>query len=246
MDARRVILDVDTGIDDMVALLIAATAPELNLRGVTCVAGNVEIHHVARNTGKILQLVGRGDVPVSIGAARPLTRRLRTAPETHGPTGTGYVELTGEEPPLATTDFTASLPRSTWRARRPAPRRGDGRGAGAAHQPGGRGAERGRPGQRTARADLDGRHARGARQHDRDRRVERLRRSRGGGVVPGAPAPSAHLPAGRHPGRHLHHGRPRRACPTPTWPASCATRCASTSASTGRPMGSTAATCTIR
>ena len=79
------ILDVDTGIDDMVALLIAATAPELNLRGVTCVAGNVEIHHVARNTGKILQMVGRADVPVSIGAARPLQRRLRTAPETHGP-----------------------------------------------------------------------------------------------------------------------------------------------------------------
>src|SRR5688500_20323836 len=77
---RPLIRDVDTGIDDMIALLIAATSPELNLRGVTCVAGNVEIHHVARNTGKILRMVGRGDVPVSIGAARPLQRRLRTAP----------------------------------------------------------------------------------------------------------------------------------------------------------------------
>jgi purine nucleosidase len=100
------ILDVDTGIDDMVALLIAATAPELNLRGVTCVAGNVEIHHVARNTGKILQMVGRSDVPVSIGAARPLQRRLRTAPDTHGPTGTGYVELRGEDRKLGSTDYT--------------------------------------------------------------------------------------------------------------------------------------------
>jgi purine nucleosidase len=106
-EPRSVILDVDTGIDDMVALLIAATAPELNLRGVTCVAGNVEIHHVARNTGKILRMVGRGDVPVSIGAARPLHRRLRTAPDTHGPTGTGYVELTGEDPELGSTDYTA-------------------------------------------------------------------------------------------------------------------------------------------
>jgi purine nucleosidase len=106
-EPRAVILDVDTGIDDMVALLIAATAPELNLRGVTCVAGNVEIHHVARNTGKILRMVGRGDVPVSIGAARPLHRRLRTAPDTHGPTGTGYVELTGEDPDLGSTDYTA-------------------------------------------------------------------------------------------------------------------------------------------
>ena len=104
---RPVILDVDTGIDDMVALLIAATAPELDLRGVTCVAGNVEIHHVARNTGKILRMVGRGDVPVSIGAARPLHRRLRTAQDTHGPTGTGYVELTGEDPELGSTDYTA-------------------------------------------------------------------------------------------------------------------------------------------
>ncbi|HEV7199343.1 MAG TPA: nucleoside hydrolase [Candidatus Limnocylindria bacterium] len=106
-DRRPVILDVDTGIDDMVALLIAATAPELNLRGVTCVAGNVELQHVARNTGTLLQMVGRGDVPVSIGAARPLTRRLRTAPETHGPTGTGYAELRGEQRALETTDFTA-------------------------------------------------------------------------------------------------------------------------------------------
>jgi purine nucleosidase len=106
-EPRPVLLDVDTGIDDMVALLIAATAPELDLRGVTCVAGNVEIHHVARNTGKILRMVGRGDVPVSIGAARPLSRRLRTAQDTHGPTGTGYVELTGEDPALGATDYTA-------------------------------------------------------------------------------------------------------------------------------------------
>jgi purine nucleosidase len=106
-EPRPVLLDVDTGIDDMLALLIAATAPELDLRGVTCVAGNVEIHHVARNTGKILRMAGRGDVPVSIGAARPLHRRLRTAQDTHGPTGTGYVELTGEDPELGATDYTA-------------------------------------------------------------------------------------------------------------------------------------------
>ena len=106
-ERRPVILDVDTGIDDMVALLIAATAPELNLRGVTCVAGNVELQHVARNTGTLLQMVGRGDVPVSIGAARPLSRRLRTAPETHGPTGTGYASLRDDQPALETTDFTA-------------------------------------------------------------------------------------------------------------------------------------------
>jgi purine nucleosidase len=46
-------------------------------------------------------------VPVSIGAARPLQRRLRTAPDTHGPTGTGYVELRGEDRQLGTTEYTA-------------------------------------------------------------------------------------------------------------------------------------------
>ena len=105
--AIPVLLDVDTGIDDMLALLVAATAPELNLRGVTCVAGNVEINHVARNTGKILRMVGRGDVPVSVGAARPLQRGLRTAPDTHGATGTGFVELRHEDKLLGTTDYTA-------------------------------------------------------------------------------------------------------------------------------------------
>src|SRR5690242_14258639 len=103
---RTASLGDDTGIEVMVALRTAATAPELNRRGVTCVAGNVELHDVARNTGKILRLVGRGDVPVSIGAARPMVRRLRTAYETHGPTGTGYVELRGEDRTLGKTEFT--------------------------------------------------------------------------------------------------------------------------------------------
>ncbi len=114
-DALPLIMDVDTGIDDMIALLIAATSPELNLRGVTCVAGNVEIQHVARNTGKILRMAGRGDVPVSIGASRPLQRRLRTAQDTHGPTGTGYVELRGEDRRLGTTEYTA-IPASRYLA----------------------------------------------------------------------------------------------------------------------------------
>lgn len=112
---RRVVLDLDTGIDDLVALLIAATAPELNLRGVMCVAGNVELRHVARNTAKALAMLGRTDVPVSIGAAGPLSRRLRTATETHGPTGTGYASLRGEDPKLGATEFTA-LPASRYLA----------------------------------------------------------------------------------------------------------------------------------
>src|SRR3990170_2883460 len=106
MEARPIILDVDTGIDDMVPLLIAPPPPELTLRAAPSVPGNVEINHVARNTATILKLAGRQDVPVSIGAARPLLRRLRTAPETNGPTGTGYVELRDEDKGLKATEFT--------------------------------------------------------------------------------------------------------------------------------------------
>ena len=195
----------------MIALLIAATSPELNLRGVTCVAGNVEIHHVARNTGKVLRMVGRGDVPVSIGAARPLQRRLRTAPDTHGPTGTGYVELRGEDRALGHDrvhrDSGQPLPR---RAREPASGRDVDRRARAADEPRGRRAAGHRSRRFGARGDLDGRHARGAREHDRDRRVERLRRPRGDGGLPRGRRDPPHLPARRHPGRRVHDGGPRR------------------------------------
>ena len=244
---RPLVLDVDTGIDDMIALLIAATSPELTSRGVTCVAGNVEIHHVARNTGKILRMVGRGDVPVSIGAARPLQRRLRTAPDTHGPTGTGYVELRGEDRQLGTTEYTA-IPASRYI------------GAHVSRHPGEMTDRRARArsptwrpprctastSTRGARRDLDGRHARGAREHDRDRRVERLRRSRGGRGLPCGPARS--IASSRSTRRRTSSSRWRTSGAAGHAPGrrSSATRSASTSASTSRPMGSTARTCTIR
>jgi purine nucleosidase len=60
------------------------------LVGVSCVAGNVELPHIARNTLAVLELAGRPDVPVAAGADRPLVRPLRTAADTHGPTGLGY------------------------------------------------------------------------------------------------------------------------------------------------------------
>jgi purine nucleosidase len=88
-----VILDVDTGIDDGLALLYACASPELEIVAVTCVAGNVEAGQVAANTRALLQLVGRGDIPVALGAEQPLVKPLETTPETHGPRGIGYAEL---------------------------------------------------------------------------------------------------------------------------------------------------------
>ncbi len=88
-----IILDVDTGIDDSLALLYACASPEAELVAVTCVAGNVDLDNVQRNTRAVLELGGRADVEVALGADRPLVRPLEVTPETHGPRGLGYAEL---------------------------------------------------------------------------------------------------------------------------------------------------------
>ncbi len=87
------LIDCDTGIDDALALLYTAASPEAEIVAVSCLAGNVELPDVVRNTLAVLQLAGRGDIPVAAGAAHPLSRQLRTAADTHGPHGLGYAEL---------------------------------------------------------------------------------------------------------------------------------------------------------
>jgi len=89
----RLLIDCDTGIDDALALLYAAASPEAEIVAVGCVAGNVELPHIVRNTLAVLELAGRPDIRVAAGADRPLVRPLRTAADTHGPTGLGYAEL---------------------------------------------------------------------------------------------------------------------------------------------------------
>jgi purine nucleosidase len=88
-----IILDVDTGIDDSLALLYAAASPDVELVAVTCVAGNVDARQVAANTLAVLELAGRGDVEVALGREVPLVRPFKAAPETHGPHGLGYATL---------------------------------------------------------------------------------------------------------------------------------------------------------
>jgi purine nucleosidase len=92
-DRIPVILDVDTGIDDSLALLYAAASPEADLVAVTCVAGNVDARQVAANTLAVLELAGCSEVEVALGREVPLVRPLETTPETHGPRGLGYAEL---------------------------------------------------------------------------------------------------------------------------------------------------------
>ena len=93
MAARPLILDVDTGVDDALALLYAAASPEVDLIAATSVMGNVTIEHATRNTLAVLELVGLGDVEVARGAARPLVRDHEPFPVVHGEHGLGDAEL---------------------------------------------------------------------------------------------------------------------------------------------------------
>jgi inosine-uridine nucleoside N-ribohydrolase len=84
---KPVILDVDPGHDDAVALMLACAHPDLDLLAVTTVAGNVPIEKTTRNTLRVLSLVGCTDVPVGVGASEPLERPLHTAEDIHGKSG---------------------------------------------------------------------------------------------------------------------------------------------------------------
>ena len=95
------LLDVDTGIDDSLALLYACGSPEAELVAVTCVGGNVDARQVAENTRAVLELAGRDDVEVALGREAPLVRPLVTTPETHGPRGIGYAVLPPPRRPLS-------------------------------------------------------------------------------------------------------------------------------------------------
>jgi pyrimidine-specific ribonucleoside hydrolase len=82
-----VALDVDTGVDDACALLLAALHPDLDLRAVTCVGGNAPLEDVVRNTLTVLEVAGRPDVPVGVGAGRPLLEEPTDARHVHGSDG---------------------------------------------------------------------------------------------------------------------------------------------------------------
>ena len=82
-----ILLDCDPGHDDAIALLLALGSDEVVLRGVTTVAGNQTLEKTTANAIRVLELVGRADVPVAAGADRPLVREPRVAANVHGETG---------------------------------------------------------------------------------------------------------------------------------------------------------------
>jgi len=83
----QILLDCDTGHDDAIALLLALGSPELEIIGVTTVAGNQTLEKTTANALRVLEHVGRGDIPVAAGADRPLVRDIHVAANVHGETG---------------------------------------------------------------------------------------------------------------------------------------------------------------
>jgi len=108
----KIILDCDPGHDDAIALLLALASPEVELLGVTTVHGNQTLEKTTANALKVLEFVGRSDVPVAAGADRPLRREAFVAEYVHGESGLDGPAL---PPPVAATveqhavDFIAEL-----------------------------------------------------------------------------------------------------------------------------------------
>ncbi len=90
---KPIILDVDTGTDDALAILYAVAHPELDILGITCVAGNAGLEQVVGNTLKVLDAAGAPDLPVAAGASAPLIERARTEGAFHGVDGLGGIGL---------------------------------------------------------------------------------------------------------------------------------------------------------
>jgi inosine-uridine nucleoside N-ribohydrolase len=85
----RVIIDTDPGVDDALALLFAMRSAELKIEGITPVAGNVPLELTLPNALRMVEIAGRADIPVAVGAKWPLMRRLVTAAQVHGENGLG-------------------------------------------------------------------------------------------------------------------------------------------------------------
>ena len=101
MSRQRIIIDCDPGQDDAVALFLAMASPgELEVLGVTAVAGNVPLSLTQRNVRIMCDIAGRRDMRVFAGCDRPMVRELLTAEKVHGKTGIDGIEVFEPETPL--------------------------------------------------------------------------------------------------------------------------------------------------
>ena len=92
-DAIPLILDVDTGVDDALAIGLAVSRPDIDLLAVSTLAGNIDVVNATENSRRVLGLLGASEIPVHQGASRPLTRPHRDASHYHGTNGLGDAQL---------------------------------------------------------------------------------------------------------------------------------------------------------
>ena len=90
---QPIILDVDMGVDDALAIMLALQSPEVELLGISTVFGNVPLNQATRNALQVLELMGRDEIPVYVGAGQPLIRKLVHAAAVHGESGLGDAVL---------------------------------------------------------------------------------------------------------------------------------------------------------
>jgi purine nucleosidase len=100
MTPRKIIIDTDPGQDDAAAIMLAFASPELEVLGITAVAGNVPLARTALNARIVAEICGRSDIPVYAGAEAPLKRKLVTAEHVHGKTGLDGVDIFEPARPL--------------------------------------------------------------------------------------------------------------------------------------------------
>ena len=225
-----VILDCDPGHDDAIALLLALASPEIELVGVTTTHGNQTLDKTTDNALRLLALVDRTDVPVAVGAERPLVRELHVAAHVHGESGLDGPELparASEPVEQSAVDFLVdhvtpetvlvavgpltNVAQALDRGIRPAPHRADGRrDRRGEHDPGGRVQHLGRSRSGAARLPLRARR-------DDDRARRHPRRAPDSGV-----------------GRPFPRGGPGRARSSPSWSTSSSSTTRGRTAGTGR------------
>ena len=106
----KLVIDTDPGLDDAVALILALGTPGVDVVGISTVGGNTALHHTTRNTLRLLELVGRSDIPVASGYDEPYGRTKReTGVFVHGRDGFAEIDLPEPTTSVVSTDAPAFL-----------------------------------------------------------------------------------------------------------------------------------------
>jgi inosine-uridine nucleoside N-ribohydrolase len=113
---RKVVWDMDPGIDDALALILALKSPEIQVLGITTVAGNAPVEMTSANARRVLEYLNIESIPVAMGATNPLNHQLENALSYHGSDGLGNCGLPSPLTPLHPAKAWDFLARLVWEA----------------------------------------------------------------------------------------------------------------------------------